>query len=159
MFYVIDNFLPQDYFKQLQELVIYNHRFPYYCNKGKVYESDTDYQFTHCLAIEKEIISDWYKDFIPLFQKLNAHTVERAKINLQPKTTKIERSSTHKDYEESDIKACCLYLNNNNGYTFFGDDKVYSVENRLVLFNGRTLHGGTTCTDNDLRVVLNINYF
>ena len=52
-----------------------------------------------------------------------------------------------------------LYLNNNNGYTFFGDDKVYSVENRLVLFNGRTLHGGTTCTDNDLRVVLNINYF
>ena len=118
MFYVIDNFLPEDYFKELQELVIYNHRFPYYCNKGKVYESDTDYQFTHCLAIEKEIISDWYKDFIPLFQKLNAHTVERAKINLQPKTTKIERSSTHVDYEESDIKACCLYLNNNNGYTF-----------------------------------------
>lgn len=159
MFYVIDNFLPQDYFKQLQDLLIYNHDFPYYCNKGTVSEEDDDYQFTHNLISQDQICSNNYEYFVPIFEKLNAQRIHRAKINLQPKTANIEITRPHLDYEEGNIKACVFYLNTNNGYTYFGENKVFSVENRIVLFNGNILHGGTTCTDNNLRVVLNINYF
>jgi hypothetical protein len=159
LFYVIDNFLPQDYFKQLQDLVIYNDNFAYYLSKGKVVEEDDDYQFTHVLVDRGNINSDYYDNFVPIFQKLNAKKIQRAKINLQPKSANIELSRAHVDYIEGDIKACVFYLNTNNGFTYFGEDKVYSVENRIVLFNGNHLHGGSTCTDHNVRVVLNINYF
>ena len=47
----------------------------------------------------------------------------------------------------------------NNGYTYFEDgQKVQSQENRAVIFSGDLLHAGTSCTDTDLRVVLNIDY-
>ena len=36
--------------------------------------------------------------------------------------------------------------------------KVESKENRAVIFSGELLHAGTSCTDTDLRVVLNIDY-
>ena len=159
LFDVIDNFLPQDYFKQLQDLLIYNDNFPYYLIKGKVIEEDDDYQFTHLIVDRGNVNSAYLDKFIPVFEKLNAKRIQRAKINLQPRSANIELSRAHKDYDEGDIKACVFYLNTNNGFTYFGEEKVYSVENRVVLFNGNHLHGGSTCTDHNVRVVLNINYF
>ena len=52
------------------------------------------------------------------------------------------------------------YLNSNNGSTVFKDsgDKVESVANRLIVFDGSIEHAGTSCTDDSRRVVLNINY-
>jgi len=160
LFDVIDNFLPQDYFKQLQDLVIYNANFPYFLIKGVVFEEDDDYQFTHLLVDRGNINSAHYNNFVPIFEKLNAKKIQRAKINLQPRSANIELTRPHKDHDDvEDIKACVLYLNTNNGFTYFGEEKVYSVENRVVLFNGNHLHGGSTCTDHNVRVVLNINYF
>ena len=47
----------------------------------------------------------------------------------------------------------------NDGYTYFEDGKkIKSVENRLTKFDNITYHSGTTCTDNNKRVVININY-
>ena len=52
-----------------------------------------------------------------------------------------------------------FYLNTNNGYTYFEDgSKVKSIANRFVIFPCYMSHGGASCTDNDNRVVLNINY-
>ena len=50
-------------------------------------------------------------------------------------------------------------MNDNNGYTYFEDgQKVKSKENRAVLFPSNLPHAGTSSTDTDLRVVLNIDY-
>ena len=50
-------------------------------------------------------------------------------------------------------------MNDCDGYTYFEDgQKVESKENRAVIFEGDLLHAGTSCTDTDLRVVLNIDY-
>ena len=65
LFDVIDNFLPQDYFKQLQDLVIYNANFPYFLIKGVVFEEDDDYQFTHLLVDRGNINSAHYNNFVP----------------------------------------------------------------------------------------------
>ena len=158
MFYVIDNFLPEDYFKELQNNVFYNEYFPWYYNEGKVIKDDGNYQFTHTLVREGQINSEFYDYVIPLFKKLNTQKIERAKFNLTPKTSNQQVFLPHKDYQDN-IKACIFYLNTNNGFTYFGEDKVFSIENRIVLFNGNDEHGGATCTDSNLRVVLNINYF
>ena len=54
---------------------------------------------------------------------------------------------------------CVLYMNDNNGYTYFEDgQKVESKENRALLFPSNLPHAGTSSTDTDLRVVLNIDY-
>ena len=46
------------------------------------------------------------------------------------------------------------------GYTSFEDGtKVESVENRFVTFDSDIKHSGTTCTNQKVRLVLNINYF
>ena len=52
-----------------------------------------------------------------------------------------------------------LYINTCNGYTKFENGKkVKSVENTYVEFDSTLKHTGTTCTDTDRRLVLNINY-
>jgi hypothetical protein len=50
-------------------------------------------------------------------------------------------------------------MNTNNGYTYFEDGtKAKSVANRLIKFDNVMYHSGTTCTDENQRVVININY-
>tara|TARA_R100000005_G_C4994847_1_gene201790 strand:- start:1904 stop:2383 length:480 start_codon:yes stop_codon:yes gene_type:complete len=159
LFYIVDNFLPKDYFKEIQDLVVHNEYFPWFLNKGKVTKEDGDYQFTHTLVSYKKINSQLYDNFVPLFEKINPKEIQRAKFNLTPKTSNQEASPPHVDYHDGDIKACVFYLNTNNGFTYFGEEKVFSVENRIVFFNGNHEHGGATCTDSNVRVVLNINYF
>jgi predicted nuclease of restriction endonuclease-like RecB superfamily len=51
------------------------------------------------------------------------------------------------------------YCNTNNGYTAFEDgDQIESVQNRLVLFPSNMKHSGSTCTDVNSRVAININF-
>ena len=49
-------------------------------------------------------------------------------------------------------------INTNNGYTLFENgDKVASVENQLVLFDGSLKHCSVAQTDENIRVNININ--
>ena len=50
-------------------------------------------------------------------------------------------------------------MNTNNGWTHIkGYGKVKCRENRIALFDSRTQHSGFSCTDQDVKVVININY-
>ena len=55
-----------------------------------------------------------------------------------------------------------FYLNDNNGYTRLKiDDKIIKIEskqNRLLIMDGEIEHASSTCTDNDMRVVINFNF-
>ena len=53
-----------------------------------------------------------------------------------------------------------FYVNTNDGYTLFEDGtKVESVANRMLSFPANMRHTGTTCTDQQIRIVINFNYF
>jgi hypothetical protein len=53
-----------------------------------------------------------------------------------------------------------LYLNTNNGYTKFEDGtKVDSIKNRLLTFPTHMRHTSSTCTDENYRINININYY
>ena len=65
----------------------------------------------------------------------------------------------HRDYNFPH-KTALLYLNTCNGFTEFEDgERVESVANRLVKFDGSKLHNSSTCTDQKVRAVISINYF
>ena len=52
-----------------------------------------------------------------------------------------------------------FYINKCNGYTKFKNGKKFkSEENKLIEFNSKFEHTGSSCTDENRRIVLNINY-
>ena len=57
------------------------------------------------------------------------------------------------------FKTGVFYLNSNNGSTLFKNGKrIYSKENRMLIFDGHQKHCGVDCTDNDYRIVINYNW-
>jgi membrane peptidoglycan carboxypeptidase len=65
------------------------------------------------------------------------------------------------DIQKTDkMKTSIFYINSNNGYTRFKNKKmIKSKENRLLSFNTDMEHTGSTCTDENVRIVINLNYF
>ena len=52
-----------------------------------------------------------------------------------------------------------FYMNTNNGCTVFEDGtEIKSVANRVVTFPRSTKHAGTTCSDENVRILINFNY-
>ena len=69
----------------------------------------------------------------------------------------------HIDIQNPELKSILttgiFYVNNNDGYTLLEDGtKIESVANRFVSFSAETNHSGTSCTNTNRRVVLNLNY-
>jgi len=157
---VIDNFLPEEYFNSLTLMV---EDLPWFYNNYSVYKGDNDSQFYHLLYFNNEIRSQYYKYVHDVYDQYipNAkdHTLYRMKINATPRTDSIRQKQFHVDLKDKH-RVCILYLNSNDGYTVFEDKtrKVESVANRAVLFPGECSHTGSSCTDEGLRIVLNIDY-
>ena len=155
---VIDNFLSDYNFKQLQSFITAQ-EFPWYYYKGSVYETDKDYQFTTSFFIggKKTVL---FPVIEPCVQQLGAGNLIRIKANLQIKTIFHRKQSYHVDYRNNPtVKTAILYINTNNGWTQFKKGgKVKSVENRIVIFDSNLEHRGVTCTDEDTRIVVNFNW-
>ena len=166
---VYDNFLPTEVFNPIKEY-IFGGVMPWYYSPTSVMEGDGCPQFSHACYIDSEPISDVYGIIKPVFATLNPFALHRIKFNATPRTTNIKEKPLHVDVsgpqdsqgnftDIPDYHICVIYFNDNNGYTYFEDgQKVVSKENRAVIFSGDLLHAGTSCTDADLRVVLNIDY-
>jgi hypothetical protein len=159
---VIDNFLPQHDFELVRDYLL-NDNFTWYLNDSiaKQKHGLDQYQFVHPFYdISKPFLQN-YSDFLtPLFNKLQAKYILRVKANLRPRTTQGVLSPFHTDMDLNQQTAI-FYLNTNNGYTKFQDDTfddVPSVANRLLSFYGGLKHCGSSCTDQNTRVLLNINY-
>jgi len=86
----------------------------------------------------------------------------RMKLNLTFCTENQRTNGFHVDFSAlSDVKytTVVLYLNDNNGMTLFEDGtKVESVGNRAVVFDGHTFHAPANQTDTKKRFVLNYNF-
>ena len=76
-------------------------------------------------------------------------------------TPEIIETYMHTDINDvENWKTALFYLNTNDGYTKFEHgEKVETVANRLVIFDGDILHCGTTHTNEKYIPVINFNYF
>ena len=160
---VIDNFLSPYYFKSLQN-VLMGGDFPWYYtvsqyskdNKLVTAKPDFGYQFTAAF-FRDGIRYNHYPLIEPCLKELGVYELYRIKANLNTRTVFHRHTGWHYDIEN--VTTAVFYINSNNGYTKFKKGgKVRSVENRMVIFDSNLEHAGFTCTDENVRVVLNFNY-
>ena len=160
---VIDNFLSNEIFYNIKNNLVNATNFPWFLSHGVSRANDGFTQFTHFFYSD-QIKRPHFELVLPLVHALKMDSIVRIKANLLFKTEKIIEHDYHVDINFNDrnlkCKTAVYYLNSNDGYTkFITGEVVNSVENRLVLFDSDVKHFGTTCTDNNIRVVLNLNWF
>tara|TARA_R100000027_G_C2221510_1_gene86247 strand:- start:65 stop:568 length:504 start_codon:yes stop_codon:yes gene_type:complete len=163
---VYDDFLPEYQFKNFDTQVLSNDYFPWYYNNGVVNPFDgKGYQFTHgVFDLHKGgTLSALFPSFKPILEKLKVRHLVRIKLNLNPRTFFHNGGGWHVDYTPNDpfphTKTAVFYLNTNNGWTAFKKGgKVKSKSNRIVIFDSSLKHQGVTCTNQNRRVIANINY-
>jgi len=148
--------LPKITFNEVKNL-FFNSYFSWYYQNCVNDENDNHLQFCHTFFDNNKINSDYFVNISPIIDFINPEKLIRVKANLLPKTEKIIEHGFHTDFK--DCMTAVYYINTNNGYTKFIDDTIIqSEENKLVTFDSNTKHTGTTCTDENVRIVLNINY-
>ena len=102
----------------------------------------------------------------PIFKIIQAASLIQIKANLRTRTPNIIENEFHVDlsfFSEEKRKqwtTSIFYVNTNNGYTKFEDGtQIESIANRLITFPANMEYTGTSCTDENTRVVINFNYF
>ena len=168
---IIDNYLPNEYFKKIQTAIVRNEQFPWNrINELNVFQSsnDRDVYFAHMIynhhvpttqqqnwALVVPFLSQLEKE-----EKMNA--LIRVKVNYYHSTPEIVEHEKHYDYPGTLVphKGAILYLNTCDGFTRLQDGtKIESVENRLLIFDDSQMHNSTTTTSFEGRYNINVNYF
>ena len=154
---IYDNFLEENALGKIKRAV-FSHNFPW-SYKDQVGQPGDGFYFEHNFYEDNKPASNAF-DIIDYYflKKIGAKSLIRVKANLFTKTENLIEYALHKD-NEFDHYGAILYLNSCNGYTLFEDGKVESVENRLLIFKSNTLHASTNCTDANVRVNINANFF
>ena len=154
---VVDNFLPEDQFRIIQNNFL-NYRFPW-AFVPQAYSGERA-QLVHEFWNPVEgNISEHKQLMIPFINRFKPAAILRIKANLQPKNIEIYEDPLHVDLHMVECTTSIFYVNTCNGYTHFEDgSRVDSVANRVVTFPSQTKHAGTTCNDQSSRIVINFNY-
>ena len=166
---ITDNFLDDETFQQLKSAIsspIFD--WNYVPMTDSITEKPDKFsgQFVHLAYSNCIPRTTFFNSLLPVLNRLDVTTLNRVKLNLQPRTDKIVKGLFHVDMDgEMNIETMktwttsVFYINTNDGYTEFENGKkVESVENRIVTFQSNLKHRGTTCTDEQTRVVINFNY-
>lgn len=152
---VVKNFLSNEDFSQIKS-IFFSESFPWFYNSQVVDVNENEsnnFQFTHTFYGDELI------PLKPILEKLNSISLIRIKANLLTKTHKHIEHGMHIDVYDPKITTAVFYINTNNGYTIFENgEKVFSKENTLVTFPSQIKHSGSSCTDEKVRIVLNMNY-
>jgi hypothetical protein len=159
---VIDNFLSEADFRLIYDTMM-GYGFPWYYHHSVVWkepeqDNNKNFFFGHPFSIDgKE--SGYLHILKPLLFKLQVNKVLRIKGNLYPNIGELYQDEMHQDFEFEHLGAL-YYVNTNNGFTVLHDGtKIESVANRVLIFDSSLPHSSTRCTDQKVRVNINLNYY
>lgn len=164
---VIDNLLSDEELDEMLQATVKNQELPWYASN--VLSEDPgnahNFQLVHVVHEDGQPSSGLHYALTPIFDKLDMFVLLRCKLNLNPYAGEVQyEHGYHCDIsglpDGLRTKTAVFYLNTNNGYTKLEStgEKVQSVANRLVIFDSRERHTGSTATDAAARYVVNINY-
>ena len=157
---IIENFLNKDLFYRLKSIV-FSETFPYFYKPNTGSRLDkSDFFFSHILYFDKKQESPYFNDLLmPILGNLKYNYLIRAKINCYTIKSKAIYTEFHRDYD-FDHQVALFSFNTCNGFTYFKDtkEKIKSVENQMLLFDGNKQHCSVAQTDTSLRINLNINF-
>jgi hypothetical protein len=176
MIEIIDNLLSEDDFFKIKEYFIGNFsKLPWFYSDSVVYDHDSEigkkeiedifnFQFVHTFY-DKHVPSSNHISIIePIYDKIvdkyKFVAFMRIKANLLTNNRKEKIFPFHVDFNGFKGKTAIFYINTNNGKTIFENgEKIDSIENRLVIFDSKLEHTGTTCSDQSTRCLINFNFF
>jgi hypothetical protein len=157
---VIDNFLSEEAFKQVKEIVC-SINFPWFFAENVANKADeSDVFFTHFLFTKNKVNSDYFDPIMtPFIERIEPRAIIRARANLTIGQEKLIEHGRHTDFPYQH-KVMLFYVNTCNGFTRLEDDvKVDCVANRALFVDGDVEHNSTNCTDEKKRFVISLNYF
>jgi hypothetical protein len=164
---IIDNFLEESLFKEIQETMFSTKLMPWYYHDHQTKEGKDGSYFLHLFFKDDLIVSNYFLPFIvPIFKKLEGKYLLEARANLTIKTEITNNSDWHTD-RSFVCYTSIFYINTNNGSTelCMGDPKnkdemikINCKENRMLIFDSQLKHRAVGQTDVDRRVVINFNY-
>tara|TARA_R100001460_G_scaffold31302_2_gene61623 strand:- start:531 stop:1022 length:492 start_codon:yes stop_codon:yes gene_type:complete len=158
---IIDNFLPQSEFEEIENIM---KNMPWYyldfIAHDKKVNKDNSFYFYHMLYFDNRVLSNDFERICSLLlNKITIKSLVRLKANLYPSTSKVLEHDYHVDFPY-EHKGGLFSINTCNGYTKLEDgSKIKSKANRLLLFDSSKNHASTNCSDERIRINLNINYF
>ena len=156
---VVDNFLKkEDYTNLRQMLESYNFPWYFYLHTADKTDDIFNYQFIHLFYRDDVPNSDYFDILKPLIKQINPISLIRVKANLNPISHKLVKFDKHID-QPIKCKVAIYYINDNNGYTVVGKEKIKSKSNRIVFFDSNVEHYGTNSTNCKNRTLINFNYF
>lgn len=154
---IFDNVLPEDIFNTLKQHII---SLPWNLSDGLVYDNETNlsnYYFVHEFLFRHTLKSNYFHVLDPILEILQPNAIFRIKANLYTYTGSFIEHPEHED-TNFDCKNAIFYMDNSNGYTGIGTEKIQSKENRLAIME-RMMHFSTNCSDQKFRITINFNYF
>ena len=134
----------------------------YYVNYTGYGDDNSDFYFVHFLyenyTHSHDCSSMFDRILSPIIGRLKFNYLMRAKVNLYTIKSEFIQTGMHTDSPTPHMVG--LYsVNTNNGYTLFKDGtKIESIENQMVIFDGKREHCSVAQTDTDVRVNININF-
>jgi hypothetical protein len=157
---IIDNFLAVEDWQHIHDTML-GDNFPWFFHNdvATLDENLDHYYFTHVFYWQYTVNSPKFDILNPLMKKINPSALVRVKGNLYPNLNKSIINKKHVDMEFKH-RGAIYYVNTNNGKTILEDGtEIESVANRLVFFDSFLPHSSTHCTDEKVRINININFF
>ena len=116
--------------------------------------------WTHTFHDRQRVESQYFNILFPLLDKINPLAIVRIRANCNTITDRIIEHGYHTDIPLGiNCTTSIFYLNTNNGYTLFDKERVLPKENRAVFFNPNEPHQSSRCSDQNIRMNINFNYF
>ena len=165
---VIDDFLPHDLYEELRDEIVFNDNFPLYVGDAVSHYKEHDefsdenwnWYCTHQFYNRDKPMSGSCDRVLEIFEGalLNCRSLMRIKANFYPYTETLREHGKHADFDFPHY-AAIYSLNTCNGFTRLSDGtKIDSVANRMLFFDGSTLHNSSTTTNAKGRYNINFNY-
>ena len=155
---IIDNFLDKEQFEIIQKVMM-GPKFPWYYNKRISSPDDPKhlYFFTHSFFYHNRR-GPFFELWENFLKKLDFKALIRIKSGLYPSHPTVTPNTFHADYPFKH-KGCLFYINSNNGATMIEEKTILPKENRAVFFDPSIPHRSSLCSDQQVRITVNFNYF
>jgi len=127
-------------------------------SSSDINSNEKNFYFQHKIYTDFAPSSDYYRNFINLFLKINPKSIIKSTLYFFPYQENTSNSFGFKSNLNFPTNIAIYNLNDNNGHTIINNEKIENKKNRIILSELTDSYSETTCTDKKGKVNLVIYY-